>query len=64
MSPRTGRPTNDKKGSKINIRLSENDLAKLEYCSQRTKLTRAEIIRRGIDTIYTQLKEQEAQKKD
>lgn len=64
MSPRTGRPTNDKKGSKINIRLSENDLAKLEYCSERTKLTRAEIIRNGIDTIYNSLKESEATEKD
>ena len=64
MSPRTGRPTNDKKGSKINIRLSENDLAKLEYCSQRTKLTRAEIIRKGIDTIYNSLRETEATEKD
>ena len=64
MSPRTGRPTNEKKGERIGIRLSENDLAKLEYCSQRTKLTRAEIIRKGIDTIYNSLKETEATEKD
>jgi len=64
MSPRTGRPTDDPKGEKIGIRLSEADLEKLEYCSSRTGLTRAAIIRKGIDIVYNELKLSEANEKD
>ena len=56
MSPRTGRPTDDPKGERIGIRLSETDLDKLEYCSQHTGLSRAAIIREGINLIYNNLK--------
>lgn len=59
MSPRTGRPTDDRKGEKIGIRLSESDLEKLEYCHEKTGLTRAEIIRQGIAELYDRLKASE-----
>lgn len=59
MSPRTGRPTDDRKGEKIGIRLSESDLEKLEYCKEKTGLTRAEIIRQGIAKLYDRLKASE-----
>lgn len=59
MSPRTGRPTDDRKGEKIGIRLSESDLEKLEYCKEKTGLTRAEIIRQGITELYDRLKASE-----
>ena len=60
MSPRTGRPTDDPKHESIKIRVSENTLEKLDYCHQRTGLSRAEIIRQGIDKIYSQLKQSES----
>lgn len=64
MSPRTGRPTDDPKRKELKIRVSDNTLDKLEYCHQKTGLPKAEIVRQGIDTIYNQLKDQEANEKD
>lgn len=55
MSPK-GRPTNDPKTLNTRIRLSEEDVKRLEYCSKKTGLTKAEIIRKGIKTVYEQLK--------
>lgn len=57
MSPRTGRPTDDKKEMRLQFRLSEGDVKKLEYTVEVLGLTKAEVIRRGIDRMY-----QEAQK--
>ena len=59
MSPRTGRPTDDPKGERISIRVSQVTKEKLEYCHQRTGLIKAEIIRQGIDQLYNSLKQSE-----
>ena len=56
MSPRTGRPTNDPKNLSTRIRLSEEDVKRLEYCAEKTNLTKAEIIRLGIKEVYEKLK--------
>ena len=58
MSPRTGRPTDDKKETRLQFRLSDGDKEKLEYAAEVLGLTKAEVIRRGIDHMYV-----EAQKK-
>jgi len=57
VSPRTGRPTDDPKNTRVELRLSESDAAKLDFCCKVFELTKAEVIRRGIDRVY-----QEAQK--
>jgi predicted DNA-binding protein len=64
MSPRTGRPTDDPKKNRMEVRLSEAEVERLEYCSRMTGKSKGEIIRIGIDTIYNQLKETETQEKD
>lgn len=56
MSPRTGRPTNDPKTLNTRIRLSDEDIKRLEFCSEKTGLTKSEIIRQGIKEIYEKLK--------
>lgn len=56
MSPRTGRPTDDPKNLSTRIRLSENDIKRLEYCTEQTGLTKSEIIRQGIKEVYEKLK--------
>ncbi len=56
MSPK-GRPTNDPKTLNTRIRLSEEDVKRLEYCTKKTGLTKSEVIRRGIQEIYEQIKE-------
>ncbi len=50
-----GRPTDDPKKLSTRIRLSEIDVKRLAYCSQKTGLTKAEIIRQGIQEVYEKL---------
>ncbi|MPN13944.1 hypothetical protein SDC9_161270 [bioreactor metagenome] len=50
-----GRPTNDPKELSVRIRLSNDDERMLRYCSEKTNLTKAEIIRRGIREVFQQL---------
>lgn len=56
MSSRTGRPTQEKKGNWTGFRLSDKDIEKLNYCSDKTGLSKAEIVRQGIDMVYQKLK--------
>ena len=51
-----GRPTEDPKVLSTRIRLSENDIVKLEYCTKKTGKKKSEIIREGIDKVYIDLK--------
>lgn len=57
MSPRTGRPTDDPKDVQMRIRISKADKEKLRYCAERLGVTEAEVMRRGIDKLYKELKE-------
>ena len=50
-----GRPTSDPKIHETRIRLSDNDLKKLEYCVKKSGKTKADIIRMGIEKICTEL---------
>ncbi len=57
MSPRTGRPTNDPRGTnRTGVRLTDSDMEKLDFCIRKTEMTKTEIIRKGIDLVYKQLK--------
>lgn len=51
-----GRPTESPKSHNTRIRLSDEDLAKLNYCKSETGMTYADIIRKGIDKIYQEVK--------
>jgi len=55
MSPK-GRPTDNPKTLSTRIRLSEEDVRKLEFCAKETGLTKAEIIRQGIQEVYNKVK--------
>lgn len=56
MSPRTGRPTDEPKGNRESFRLSDNDIAKLNFCVVNTGMTKADVVRRGIDLVYQEVK--------
>lgn len=56
MSPRTGRPTDNPKKISMPVRLSDDDIQRLEYCSDKTGKSKAEIIRIGIEKVYEELK--------
>lgn len=54
-----GRPTDNPKTHDTRIRMSDADIQMLEYCAKRTGLSKAEIIRKGIKTVYESLKNDE-----
>lgn len=56
MSPRTGRPTNNPKRGRLEIRTSEDEEKMLEYCCKITGNNRTDIIRQGIREVYNKLK--------
>lgn len=51
-----GRPTDDLKNHELKIRMSDSYMEKLAFCQEKTGMTRADIIRKGIDEVYEQLK--------
>lgn len=54
MQKKMGRPTTDPKTLNTRIRLSEEDVRKLEMCSQKLNTTKADVIRMGIELVYSQ----------
>ena len=56
MSPRMGRPpSKDPKSHETRIRMSNREVEMLEICCQRTGMTRADVIRKGIELVYKDL---------
>lgn len=56
MSPRTGRPPkSDSRNNQYRIRMSDDELEKLEKCCEITGLSKAEVIRRGIEKVYQEV---------
>ena len=56
---KTGRPSmgDSSKDRGYRIRMSDEELKRLEYCSEILSLSKAEIIRRGIDKMYAESQE-------
>lgn len=52
---RSGRPTDEPKILSTRIRLSEKDVEMLDFCSDKTKKKKSEIIRLGIKRVYEEL---------
>lgn len=56
MSPRMGRPpSNNPKIHETRIRMSDKEVEMLEICCQRTGMTKADVIRKGIELVYNNL---------
>lgn len=56
MSPRTGRPpSGNARQKKVETRMANKELEKLDYCCTITKMSRSELIRAGIALIYSDL---------
>lgn len=51
-----GRPTDNPKTTQMPVRFSDEDIQKLEYCSEITGKSKAEIVRIGVDKVYKELK--------
>ena len=55
MSPRTGRPTSDPKTHDTRIRMSDDEVRMLNICCEKTGLTKADVIRKGIKELDERL---------
>lgn len=52
VSPRTGRPPKaEKKNVALGLRIGEDTAKKLQKCSDVLKISRTEVIERGIDLV-------------
>lgn len=57
MSPRTGRPTTNKKTKRLEIRLTNDELNILEECATKLKVSKTEVINRGVWLLKSSLDE-------
>lgn len=52
MSPRTGRPKAESpKDIQLKIRADKQTISDLDYCCEKTKLTKSDVIRLGIQKV-------------
>ena len=57
MNPKKGRPPIDNpKAIQYRIRLTQEEAEKLEYCCKVTGMTKADILREGIERVYQEVK--------
>ena len=60
MSPRTGRPKLDNpKATRIGVRLDEDTVKKLDEIAESRNETRSEVVRKGIEKEYEDMKKAE-----
>lgn len=55
MSPRTGRPTSNKKSKRLEIRMTPEEEALLQECAERLELSRTDVINRGVKLVKAEL---------
>ena len=57
VSPRTGRPTSNKKTERLEIRLTQDERALLQECADRMGVTKTEVIVEGVRLVKAGLDE-------
>lgn len=55
MSPRTGRPTANKKTERLEIRLTPDELELMEECSKTLNLSKTDVINKGIKLVKAEI---------
>lgn len=55
-SRKIGRPTIDPKPYELKVRISDVDKEKLEHIQKVTKMSKSDIVRKGIDKVYEENK--------
>lgn len=57
MSPRTGRPKSDNaKSTQLAVRLTAEEVKKLDACVEHYQITRTAILRLGVEKLYEGIK--------
>lgn len=57
MVKKMGRPTQDPKKNQTRIRMTDEEVAKLNYCSEKLSISKTDVINMGIDKVYKELNE-------
>lgn len=55
MSPRTGRPTVNKKTKRLEIRLTPDELDMLEECSKVLNVSKTDVINKGVRLVKKEI---------
>lgn len=55
MSPRTGRPTSNKKTERLEIRLTPEEAHDLQECADRLEISKTEVINKGVQLVKVEL---------
>ena len=59
MSQKLGRPPSvNPKDLQYRLRMTKEDLEKLEYCCKATGKTKAEVLREGLERVYQTVKKE------
>lgn len=58
MQKKLGRPTDEPKDKFLKIRVSQNDLDKLDFVSKKKKISKTAVIRNGINLQYEEIKDE------
>lgn len=56
MSPKMGRPTDEPRNHRESFRLSDCDMEKVKYCTEHSNMSKTDVMRKGIDMVYQELK--------
>ena len=51
-----GRPTSNPKNIELKVRISNEDKERLDYCIENSNKTKSEIVREGIEKVYSEIK--------
>lgn len=55
MSPRTGRPTSNKKTGRLELRVAPDEYAMIQECADRLEVTKAQVILKGVRLLKAEL---------
>lgn len=58
MSPRTGRPTTNKKTERLEIRLAPDELQLIEKCSKILEISKTDVINKGVKLVMAEIDKQ------
>lgn len=53
-----GRPTSNPKSHSKRLRMTDEEVQKLEYCTKQTGKTQTDVLMLGLDKVYQELKKQ------
>lgn len=55
MSPRTGRPTSNKKTERLEIRLTPDESQQLQECADALQVSKTQVIVKGVQLVKAEL---------